>query len=270
MGIDETGLVDGELYTILYNKEKKGKKGSLAAIIKGTKASTIVDAIEEYAGVKHLFTIQEISLDLSLGMDWIARQIAPNAIKTYDRFHAESLITEAVQSVRIKYRWEAIEKENKQRKQKGDKSVHRIKTYSNGDTERQLLARSRLLLFKKPVQWSEQQKQRAEILFEAFPQIKKAYNFYMEFKKGYSMNRLQAEFHFKDWIKKVERSGLTELTTAAHSIKGRLGGILNYLINKSTNAPVENFNAKLKSFLSRVRGVNSKEIFFYRLFQLYA
>jgi transposase len=270
MGIDETSLVDGEFYTILYNKEKHGKKGSLAAIIKGTKAEVVTGAIDKYAGVMPQFGIQEISLDLSNGMDWIARHIAPNAMKTYDRFHVESLVCEAVQSVRVKYRWEAIEKENELRKQKGKKEIHRIKTYSNGDTERQLLARSRSLLYKAHYKWSPQQKERAAILFEEFPSIKKAYNFYMEFKRGYQMNQLQAKFHFEEWIKKVKKSGLNELSIVARTIDSRLGGILNYLINRTTNAAVENFNGKLKSFLSRVKGVNDKDIFFYRLIQLYA
>ena len=270
MGIDETGLNNGELYTIFYNKDHKGKKGSLAAIIKGVKASTVVGAIEKYAGVSQLFSIREVSLDLSMGMDWIARELAPNAMKTVDRFHVEQLITEAVQQVRIKYRWEAIDKENELLSRKGDKQVHRLNTYSNGDTERQLLSRSRGLLFKQPYQWTEQQKKRAEILFEEFPLIKKAHGFYMEFKKAYRMSRLQAEFHLKDWIEKVKRSGLIELATAAQSIKSRLGGILNYLENRSTNAAVENFNRKLKTFLSRVRGINDNEMFFYRLIKLYA
>ena len=270
MGIDETSLVDGEFYTILYNKEKRGKKGSLAAIIKGTKASIVSGAIDEYAGVNPLFGIEEITMDLSNGMDWIARHIAPNAMKTYDRFHVESLVCEAVQSVRVKYRWEAIEKENELRKRKGDKEVHRIKTYSNGDTERQLLARSRSLLYKANYHLSPQQKERAEILFAEFPLIKKAYNYYMEFKQGYRMNRLQAESHFQKWIGKVSKSGLPELTIVARTIDSRLGSILNYLVNRSTNAAVENFNGKLKSFLSRVKGVKDKDIFFYRLIQLFA
>lgn len=154
MGIDETGLLNGDLYTILYNKDKKGKKGSLAAIIKGTKASSVVGAIEKYATVKQLYSIREISLDLASGMDWIARELAPNAIKTYDRFHAERLITEALQQTRIQYRWDAIDKENEQIT---DKEVHRLKVYANGDTDKQLLARSRGLLFKREKDWTKQQ-----------------------------------------------------------------------------------------------------------------
>ena len=38
MSIDETSLSDGELYTIVSNKDAKGKRGALAAIVLGTKS----------------------------------------------------------------------------------------------------------------------------------------------------------------------------------------------------------------------------------------
>lgn len=44
--------------------------------------------------------------------------------------------------------------------------------FSNGDTLRQLLARSRYLLFKVPGKWTDSQKRRAGILFKQFPDIK--------------------------------------------------------------------------------------------------
>lgn len=270
MGIDETSLFGGDMYTILINKEAKGKKGSIAAIVKGTKAGRIVDAIDSYCGVTPQFGIEEITMDFSLSMDWIARQIAPNARKTCDRFHAEQLITEAVQSVRVEYRWEAIEKENKLLLQKGEKAVNRMTILANGETERQLLARSRGLLFKTPNKWSKEQKQRAEVLFTLFPKIKKAHSLYMSFKAGFSMNKLQAKEHFTNWIEKAKKSGMRQMEIAAKTINSRLGNILNYLENKATNAQSENFNAKIKSLMARVRGVNDKDLFLYRLFKLYA
>ena len=36
LSIDETSLSQGELYTILTNKEAKGRSGALVAMIKGT------------------------------------------------------------------------------------------------------------------------------------------------------------------------------------------------------------------------------------------
>jgi hypothetical protein len=48
LSIDETALSNGELYTILTNKAAKGKKGTIVAMIAGTKAQTVV-AIENTA-----------------------------------------------------------------------------------------------------------------------------------------------------------------------------------------------------------------------------
>lgn len=270
MGIDETSLFRGDMYTILINKEAKGKKGSIAAIVKGTKSSTMVDAIDKHCGITHLFGIEEITMDFSLSMDWTARQIAPNAMKTCDRFHAEQLITEAVQAVRVEYRWEAIEKENQLLAKKGDKAINRLNILANGETERQLLARSRGLLFKSPDKWTKEQKARAEVLFTLFPKIKKAHSLYMSFKAGFSMSKLQAKVHFTKWIERASKSGFKQMEIAAKTIRARLGNILNYLENKATNAASENFNAKIKSLLARVRGVNDKELFLFRLFKLYA
>jgi len=112
MAIDETGLIDGELYTIVINKKAKGKKGALAAIIKGRKSSIITRAITDKVPFEKLVKIKEITLDLANSMDWTARQIAPNGLHTYDRFHVQQIVTEAVQAVRVNLRWKAIEEEN--------------------------------------------------------------------------------------------------------------------------------------------------------------
>ena len=45
----------------------------------------------------------------------------------------------------------------------------------NGDTKRQLLARSRYLLFKPKSKWTISQITRAELLFNLYPNILKAY-----------------------------------------------------------------------------------------------
>src|SRR5690606_39439292 len=45
----------------------------------------------------------------------------------------------------------------------------------NGDTRKQLLARSRYILFKKKDNWTSSQIWRAEILFRLYPQLEKAY-----------------------------------------------------------------------------------------------
>ena len=45
VGLDETSLSRGELYTILINKDAKGRKGSIIAMIKGTDVRTVSDVL---------------------------------------------------------------------------------------------------------------------------------------------------------------------------------------------------------------------------------
>ncbi|MBN8147803.1 transposase, partial [Vibrio vulnificus] len=48
-------------------------------------------------------------------------------------------------------------------------------TLSNGDTKKQLLARSRHLLYKSPNNWTIDQQDRAKLLFELYREIEQAY-----------------------------------------------------------------------------------------------
>lgn len=59
LSIDETSLSQGELFTIITNKEAKGKKGSIVAIIEGTKAEDII-AVVEKIGIKARKQVQEV------------------------------------------------------------------------------------------------------------------------------------------------------------------------------------------------------------------
>ena len=43
--IDETALSKGELYTILTNRDKHGRKGTIVAIVKGTKAEDVINVL---------------------------------------------------------------------------------------------------------------------------------------------------------------------------------------------------------------------------------
>ena len=49
----------------------------------------------------------------------------------------------------------------------------------------QLLHRSRGLLFKRKTEWTDDQKERAKILFKQFPEIGDAYKYYLKIRKWY-------------------------------------------------------------------------------------
>ena len=81
----------------------------------------------------------------------IVRTAFPKASRVIDRFHIQKLACEAVQELRVKHRWDAIQLSNdemEEAKQKGKEYVPY--RFPNGDTRKELLIRSRYLLFKSP------------------------------------------------------------------------------------------------------------------------
>ncbi|MDP4239046.1 MAG: transposase [Bacteroidota bacterium] len=62
LSIDETSLSQGELYTIVTNKEAKGRKGALVAILKGVDADKIIPILTTIKKIKRL-KVKEITLE---------------------------------------------------------------------------------------------------------------------------------------------------------------------------------------------------------------
>jgi len=272
MSIDETALYKGELYTVITNKDRHGKKGCLAAIIKGTKNEVVSKALEKVPIEKRM-AVKEITADLAESMDWICRTNFMNAKITADRFHVQQVVSEAVQEIRINLRREAIDEENELivEAKKEWRSYH-PKRFPNGDTKKQLLARGRYLLFKPNNRWSASQKERADILFREYPQIKKAYDFSMYFRGIFESAKTKedAQKRLVAWMDNVSASAVPTLISAANTINNNLGKILNYFPDGSTNASAESFNAKLKGFRSMVRGIRDIKFFLFRISTFYA
>lgn len=100
------------------------------------------------------------TLDMAFNMALMVKKSFPNAVQVIDRFHVQKLAFEAVQDIRIKYRWEAMDQENKEIELSREvKKKYVPQVLENGDTLRQLLARSRHLLFKQRSKWTYSQKQ---------------------------------------------------------------------------------------------------------------
>ena len=271
LSIDELSVSKGELYTFVTNKNGKGKKGTLVACIKGTKSQDIIDVLSLIPLEKRK-TVKEITLDMANNMQLASRMAFAEASIVTDRFHVVKLVLEALQHLRIKYRWEAIEKENQAIKQAKEQGVKYVPvTLQNDDTPKQLLARSRYIIAKKESQWTENQKQRAKLLFDNYPLLHKAYKHTMEFRNIYELTiREDAKQKILDWINKTKLLGLTVFNTVANSLIYHLETIANFFINRNTNANAESFNSKIKLFRANQRGVVDTKFFLFRLEKLFA
>jgi transposase len=62
----------------LTNKVAKGKKGTIVAMIAGTKAQAVIAVIEKLP-LKLRNTVSEITLDMAANMGLIAKKCFPNA-----------------------------------------------------------------------------------------------------------------------------------------------------------------------------------------------
>ena len=221
LSIDETSLSNGELYTILTNKEAKGQKGTLVAMIKGTKAETVINILLQIPK-RFRDKVEEITLDMSGSMNQIVKRCFGKATKVIDRFHVQKLAYDALQEMRIKHRWDAINEEtDSMANARWEKKEYVPLRFENGDTKKQLLARSRYLLFKSPNNWSESQKVRARILFAKYPDIKQAFSLTHSLRmifshtkdKGVALTKLAR------WYNDVTEAGFKAFNTISATIK---------------------------------------------------
>jgi transposase len=272
LSIDETALSNGELYTIVTNKEAKGRKGAIVAMIKGTVAEDIITVLKKIPE-RSRKRVQEVTMDMAANMQLAIKRCFVNAHRVIDRFHVQKLAYDAVQEARIKYRWEALDQENEAiASAKKNKVSYQAEVLSNGDTLKQLLARSRYLLFKHHIKWTEVQKKRAELLFERYPELKRAYDLSIRLGNIFKVckSKEHAFKHLALWYNDVESSGIEAFRTVARSVQSHYLSILNFFINRSTNASAESFNAKVKAFRATSRGVRDIKFFLFRLSKIYA
>ena len=290
LSIDETSMSDGELYTIVSNKDTHGKKGALVAIVKGTRIEDVKNALERILWCLRA-KVLEVTMDLSESMRAIVLGTFPYARITVDRFHVQKDCYEAMQQLRVKHRREEqralVEareqhrlrnKRNKARRKKGKKhpggrkpnrtnQKFQPERLSNGDTRCELLARSRYLLMVPGNCWTPSQKERARLLFELYPNLKTAYSLCHSLRMIFNQKITPESAHesLKDWYNKVTDFNDDNFNTVSATIYTREKEIINYFIDRQTNASAESLNAKIKNFRAQLRGVVDVKFFLFRL-----
>lgn len=272
LSIDETAFSNGELYTIVTNKGAKGRKGAIVAMVKGTKAEDVIKILQQIP-LKQRRTVREITLDMAGNMGLIVRRSFPEATLVIDRFHVQKLVLDALQEIRIKHRWEALDTENDAMENARNKSIkYTPELLPNEDTLKQLLARSRYLLYKSSSKWTENQSKRAEILFERYPDLEKAYKLCQNLSWIFNntKDKTSALIRLAKWDEKVRQAAFKSFSTISRTMSIHYQNILNYFDNRSTNASAESFNAKIKAFRAQFRGVRNVEFFLYRLTTIFA
>lgn len=266
MSLDETCLSNGEVWTFLTNKDGHGGRGTLAAAIPGTKSDEIISILVGAMGKSLRRKVKEVTCDLSPSMMLIAAEVFYNAHVVNDRFHVQQVYNEVVDEIRIDIRRQLIAEENNR-----DKSEPPV-TYSNGETMRQILARSKHTLMMSQNKWTDIQRHRANILFEHYPILKAAYLLAMELRRIFNMkiSPTKALGKMNKWYEKVMALKNNNFRSVIKTFRNHAPTIINYFRRRATNASAEAFNSKVKIFRSQMRGVRDRNFFIFRLVKLYA
>ena len=301
-GIDETSL-QGELYTIVHNKDAHGRKGAIIAVVKGTNLADVLKVLMQLPADKREM-VENITMDLSDCMRAIAREAFPKATVIRDCFHVVKRGGEGCEEVRLRLKREAVKDMKRQksefRKHLGELAVQR-KTYrermrkkhgkdwkkskcgrkpkrqnarfepkrlENGETPVEALTRCRKQLSMSREKWSATQEKRAGILFALYPKLEEAYSLVNSLRaifKNKALTKGTARHKFKEWYEKVAACTLREVKSVRDTIRFYENEILNYFDGRKTNASVESLNSKIKCFRAQVKGVKDIPFFMYRL-----
>ena len=103
-------------------------------------------------------------------------------------------------------------------------------------------------LIMSPDKWTDTQKERAGILFREFPDIKTAFSLTHSLRMIFSQRctKEQGAESLRSWYTKVGELGNKAFNDIAAAMYDREDEILNYFVNRSTNASAESLNAKIK------------------------
>lgn len=284
MSLDETCLSNGDVYTILTNKAAHGGKGTVAAMIRGV-ATDVVSSVLKKIPLSKRLKVKTVTTDLSSAMMLTVQKTFPGASLINDRFHVQQLISEAVDQLRIRHRWEVLEAENKairehraRRKAAKTKEERELigqwepERMDNGETLPQIMARSRHIVLKHESNWNEQQRQRAKILFAKFPDLETAYNLFLKLVEIFNKKSTPAvaRLNLAKWYNDVEAFGDNQFNKVLETFENHNTTIINYFEQRLTNASAESFNAKIKAFRTQFRGVGDIKFFMFRLATLYS
>lgn len=229
--------------------------------------------------------VKTVTTDLSSAMMLTVRTVFPKAMLINDRFHVQQLVTDAIDQMRIGFRWQVLAEENKAIKEHRAKrkAVHTRAEkdligewepvrMENGETKPQIMARSRHIILMHKTKWNTQQQEREAILFRMFPKQEEAYNIYLELVDIFNKKSKPAEarLNLARWYNKVEAFGDDGFSKVIETFENHNVTIVNYFQDRLTNASAESFNAKIKAFRTQFRGVGDIKFFMYRLATLYS
>ena len=130
-----------------------------------------------------------------------------------------------------------------------------IQRHASAEIKEQLKG-SRWVLVKNQKDLNEKQRIKLENLYQASPELKVCHQLKEQFRTIFetTADRTQARVALRHWIKQVEKHSVTALQSFLVTLKNWFELILNYFIERWTNAFAEGINNKIKLIKRRAFG----------------
>jgi transposase len=277
MSMDDKNI--GGIGYIIFRNKKTGK----IALMTATTKLKILKKILYLLPSELSFGVKKVTRDMAYGYEWMIREIFPCAIQIADKFHVIKHALDALQDVRARYRQilltarrKAYEEHKKEEAERRRECAEKNKPYKkktfgykepelrNGETHLELLSKSRYLLFKFSREWEDYQRERAEILFSEYPEIKTAYERICEFrdwmkKENVGKDTLYLQTELNDWYKKTDEDDIEEIMNFKSLTERNITSILNYFDQGDTNADAEGLNSQIQKFIHMNGGVKDRD-----------
>lgn len=265
MAIDEK-MINQEMYTVMTNSDT-GKIAMLAETMESKELEPLLKKLNAAPIIKN------ITGDLSPMYESLCKKALPETKMTADKFHVVSHSLDMLQDIRIRYKHEEIAKMPKKKK---ERELYEQNTMvENGETRRELLSKSRYLLYKRKYEWSQSQQNRAQLLFKYYPELETAYELVSKVRTWYNHKTtntpfLQIESKLYEWYEIVEKEKIPEMNNLVKTFIRHEENILNYFQSNKTNAIAEAVNGKIQRFISFNYGVRDKDFFLFRIAKYYS
>lgn len=247
LGLDEIALRKGHRnYITIVSARLWNGRVAILGVLPDRKKQT-VKAFLESIPYSLQATIHTVCSDMYDGFTEAAREVLPNVRVVVDRFHVAKHYHDAADSLRKKV-YKRLKKELSDAdfaKLKGSMWAFRKRSSDLTPKERIVLKR----------------------LFAHAPELKKAHRLREALTNIFDrdLRKSAAETEIRDWISRVQKSGLTCFDKFINTLTNWWNDILNYFTNRLNSGFVEGLNNKIKVLKRRCYGIFHVPRIFQRL-----
>lgn len=226
IGIDETSRRRGHQYVTIVADTVNKRVLYATDGRDGTTIGRFADDFQHHGGDPD--AIRQICMDMSPAYIQAVREVLPNAMVTFDRFHVMKLANEAVDAVRRE-------------------AAH----------DHPQLKGTRYMWLRRLESLTDKQRDRMSTLLDANRKLARAYTYLQDLRLFYEVDPLLAVPFLKRWYHGAVRCSITPLRALAKTIRRHWVGILNYHVSRATAGFLEGINSIIQAAKRKARGYRS-------------